>query len=86
MRNKILKILIWMVNKLRKEPNKTYDAHILNDKMIVPDHLSGETKKIMIEFDEPVLPARVMENVSTEVTFKNELPDRKYTFYEVDTK
>lgn len=82
MKNKIIKFLLWIITFFEKEPPPAVTCFKTDeDKVILPDHLSGKIIAMRIEFEEPVLPARVMENLDGDSDIKNPLPDRDYTLY-----
>ena len=81
MKRKFMRFLIWVLKKLEDEPNSEIEIYRLNGKVILPDDLSADVVKLMIEFEEPVSPARVMENLDGGCDIKNPLPDRTFILY-----
>lgn len=81
MRNRLLRILVWLARKIEPKPEPSIDVNRLNGKVILPDHLSSNITSMRIVFDEPVSPARVMENLADGL---NSLPDREFILYDND--
>ena len=84
MRTRLLKILLWLAKKLDVSSNAEFEIQRLNGKIILPDELSGDIVMIRIEFEEPVSPAKVMENLTCESDIKHPLPDRTFILYHAD--
>lgn len=81
MKRKILKILLYMVKKLEDESSPERTVYRLNNKVILPDDLSADIIEMKITFDEPVSPARVIENLDGGCDIKNPLPNRTFILY-----
>ncbi|MCK5604461.1 hypothetical protein KAR91_21400 [Candidatus Pacearchaeota archaeon] len=81
MRHRILKLLLWLARKLDKRPPCEFEIQRLNGKVILPDELSGDIIAMKIDFEEPISPAKIMENLTCELDVKHQLPDRTFTLY-----
>ena len=82
-RYKIIKMILWIAGKLEDELGPEVEVYRVNDKVILPDHLSSDIISMRITFDEPVSPMRVIENLDGGSPIKNPLPDRTFILYEV---
>lgn len=81
MKHKLMKLLIWILRKLESKPEPELTVSRLNGRIILPDSLSGDITEMRITFDEPVSPARVMENLDGGTDIKNPIPDRSFILY-----